>query len=64
MPQASTLIFWPPEEEMKDYEGRMHEWNPTSEEVADLALFYELNISFQADLHPRESGYRSLKPSR
>ena len=45
MPGASALIFWPPEEEMKDYEGRMHEWNPTSEEVVDRALSYELNVT-------------------
>jgi len=56
MPHASSLIFWPPEEQMKTYEGRMHEWNPTSEEVVDRALSYELNVTpMPASFLPPES---------
>ena len=45
IPGASSLIFWPPEEERKEYEGRMRDWKPTSEQVVDRAMSYELNVT-------------------
>jgi len=45
LPGASSLIFWPPDEERKSYEGRMRDWNPTSEEVVDRAMSYAHNVT-------------------